>query len=82
VVLYCRTFKDSLHERLGQLGCRGFSNILAPCTQDQIVDIICMLGELQRHPFLQVRHIFIKAYLVGKCRTLFSPYLRVHVLLH
>ncbi len=57
-ISFYREFKDGVHRQLRQLsGPKGgsFSNIIAPCTLEQVMDMVQRLGEIQRHPFMQVR---------------------------
>jgi len=49
-----RVFKDSIHMQLSEHGDGYFSNIIAPCTLDQVMDMVFVLSEIQRHPFIQV----------------------------
>lgn len=40
---------------LSELGGGGyFSNIIAPCSLDQVMEMVFKLGDIQRHPFMQV----------------------------
>ena len=44
---------------LSELGDGGsFSNIIAPCTLDEVMEMVFLLGSLQRHPFLQVPYCY------------------------
>ena len=40
--------------QLSEHGDGYFSNIIAPCTLDQVMDMVFVLSEIQRHPFIQV----------------------------
>jgi hypothetical protein len=40
--------------QINELGGGSFSSVIAPCTLDQVMDIVGKLGEMQRHPFFQV----------------------------
>ena len=50
-----RLFKDAIHMEMSEQGEGSFSNIIAPCTGDQLFDMIGALDKIQRHPFMQVR---------------------------
>eukprot|EP00428_Durinskia_dybowskii_P084883 CAMPEP_0170437480 /NCGR_PEP_ID=MMETSP0117_2-20130122/44707_1 /TAXON_ID=400756 /ORGANISM="Durinskia baltica, Strain CSIRO CS-38" /LENGTH=158 /DNA_ID=CAMNT_0010697605 /DNA_START=50 /DNA_END=522 /DNA_ORIENTATION=+ len=47
------TFKDSIHMQLSSLAGGSCSNIIAPCSLDQVPNIARRLSEIQRHPFMQ-----------------------------
>jgi len=46
---------------LSEQGDGSFSNIIAPCTQDQLMDMVLELGKIQRHPFMQVSWASLQA---------------------